>query len=137
MWPRLIIIMQYLTKKECSSLLALLGEESLHACTLRNEPERMVRVSWVGKHIVTVEPLKELLLVRVTGVFPGCYVSLVEKAIQEAAMRESGYYCLSARELEGFALAEITIYGVPHNDHNALRNEIENMCHQLDVLCFA
>ena len=64
-------------------------------------------------------------------------VSLVEKAIQEAAMRESGYYCLSARELEGFALAEITIYGVPHDDHNVLRNEIENMCHQLDVLCFA
>ena len=116
-------------------MLALLGEESLQACKTRNEAERVVRVSWVGRHIVTLEPLKDQLLIRVTGVFPSCYAYEVEKIMQEAAMRESGYYCFSARELIGFVLAEITIYGLPHHDLTILKKELECACARLDELC--
>lgn len=135
MWPRLIIIMQYLTKKECSSLLALLGEESLRACRERREQNKFVGVSWVGSHIVTIEAMQGQLLVRVTAVFHQKYENDVEEKMHEAAMRESGYYQFSSRELSGFSLAEITVYGVPENSLSILQQEIEAMCNKLDHAC--
>jgi len=127
--------MRYATKKECSSLLAMLGEESLLACKRRNEPEASVGVSWVGDHIVTVENFEGQLIVRVTAVLPMMYGEEVECRMHVAAMREAGYYHLSSRSLSGFILAEVTVYGIPNTTHPAFRQEVETMCGKLDAIC--
>ena len=107
--------MRYATKKECSSLLAMLGEESLLACKRRNEPEASVGVSWVGDHIVTVESFHGGLLLRVAAPLHLGDMDKAERRLQEAAMRDHGQYHFSVRELAGFVLAEITAHGITKN----------------------
>ena len=127
--------MQITRKKECACLLAFLGEESLRSCKERKEREKSVRVSWVGRHIVTVEVYRGQLLARVTAAFPEEYENAIEQRIQDAAMRESGYYHFSARKIYGFSLAEIAVYGLPSNQPSDLQQEIETMCSKLDEAC--
>lgn len=107
--------MQYATKKECSSLLALLAEESLRACKARKESEKSVGVRWVGNHIVTVEGFYEGWLIRVALPLYPQGKEWAERQIQEAALRDNGQFYYSVRELAGIVLAEITAYGIPQH----------------------
>ena len=135
MRPALTVSMQYAKKKECSHLLALLGEESLAACQKRNEAEKSVGVSWVGSYIVTLESWHGDLLARVTAALPPEFEEEVERRMYSAAMRKSGHYHLSSRLLGGFVLAEITVYGAPPVGEPAFRRELEAMCDMLEAVC--
>ena len=92
--PPFIIFVRYATKDECSSLLALLGEESLLACKQRNDRDQ------------------------------------AEQQLSEAALQDDGQFHFSVREAAGFALAEITAYGIPKDDR--LGDTIRCMIEKLD-----
>lgn len=88
------------------------------------------RVCWCQNRILTMESLGENLLVRVDAVLPSNHTPEVERLMQEAAMRESGYYQFSAREIGGLVLAQIMICAVL--DSGELMQELDAMYAKLD-----
>lgn len=88
------------------------------------------RVCWCQNRILTMESLGENLLVRVDAVLIGNHAPEVDRLMQEAAMRESGYYQFSVREVGGFVLAQIMVYAIP--DSGDLSQEIDAMYAELN-----
>lgn len=128
--PPLVLTMalDYATKKECASLLAELGEESW-----RNEKKRgggYHSVGWVHGRIMTVEDAGNNMLVRFAAAFHPESADEVERRMEEAAMREEGYYHFSSRIIAGLVLAEITIYAIPEDCDFVL--EYDTMNKKLD-----
>ena len=128
--PPFIIFVRYATKDECSSLLALLGEGSLLACKQRNEPEKSIGVSWIGRNIVALESFCEDWLIRVSVPLHLQDRDQAEHQLSEAALQDDGQFYFSVREAAGFALAEITAYGIPKDDR--LGDTIRCMIEKLD-----
>lgn len=116
-------------KKDCAALLAQLGEESLRAAVGQGDT-KFSRVSWCQNRILTLESLGENLLVRVAAALPICHALVVERLMQEAAMRESGYYQFSTRGMDEFILAQIMLYTAPN--HPELIQELDGMYAKLD-----
>lgn len=122
-------MMVFATKKECAPLIAQLAEESLQ--TVKGQGgEELSRVYWCKERVLTIERFDGDLLVRVDAVLPACHTLEVERLMQEAAMRESGYYQLSTREVGGFVLAQVIIY--TRSDNPELSTEIHTMYAKLD-----
>lgn len=122
-------MLSFVKKKECSKLLALLGEESWNAAKKRGD-KPCESVSWVHDRIMTVECFGDNMLVRFAAVLHPGHADEVERRMQEAAMREEGYYHFSSRVVAGFVLAEITIYAIPESRDFVL--EYHTMREKLD-----
>lgn len=126
--------MVFATKKECAPLIAQLAEESLRTVK-ETGCEEFSRVYWCKERILTIERFGDDLLVRVDAVLHGCHTPEVERMVQNAAMRESGYYQLSTREMSGFVLAQVMIYTNPESSD--LSHELEALYGKLEEVLSA
>lgn len=124
--------MRFATKKECSALLAFLGEESWRSANIQKGNSPFAQVSWVGGHIVTVRQAGGHLLLRVGIAFTLDENEAVERLLEAAAMREVEDHCFSARKVCGLTLAEVSGYVSAGSRRAELVEEYQRMCRKLD-----
>ena len=102
--------MKFAAKKECSALLAFLGEENWRSANIQKGSCPFAQVSWVDGHIVTVRQAGGHLLLRVGIALTLDESEAVERLLEAAAMREAEDHCFSVRRACGFTLAEVSGY---------------------------
>ncbi len=110
----------------------MLGEECWQAAKERKETDPFCRVAWVHDHIMIMEKIGEYLQIRSCVVFPCEQMETVDAFISAAAMRESGHYHFSTRQLAGFLLAEVSVYVLFANTAEELCKEFTEMNRKLD-----
>ena len=91
--------MKFATKKECSALLAFLGEESQCNAKFQQNGCPFAQVSWVDGHIVTVRQAGSHLLLRVGVALVPDQGEIVERLLETASMREAEDHCFSVRRV--------------------------------------
>ena len=124
--------MKFATKKECSALLAFLGEESWRSANIQKGSCPFAQVSWVDGHIVTVRQTGGHLLLRVGVALALDESKTVERLLETASMREAEDHCFSARKVCGFTLAEVSGYVSAGSRKAELTEEYRRMCRKLD-----
>lgn len=124
--------MKFATKKECSALLAFLGEESWRSANIQKGSCPFAQVSWVDGHIVTVRQAGGHLLLRVGIALTLDESEAVERLLEAVAMREVEDHCFSSRVVFGFTLAEVSGYVSAGSRRTAFEEEFQRMCKKLD-----
>lgn len=124
--------MKLAAKKECSALLAFLGEENWRSANIQKGSSPFAQVSWVDGHIVTVRQAGGHLLLRVGVALVSDQGEIVERLLEAAAMREVEDHCFSARKVCGFMLAEVSGYVSAGSRRAELVEEYQRMCRKLD-----
>ena len=124
--------MRFATKKECSALLAFLGEENWRSANIQKGGCPFAQVSWVDGHIVTVRQAGGHLLLRVGVALALDESETVEQLVETASMREAEDHCFSSRVVCGFTLAEVERYVSAGSMRAALEGEYRRMCRKLD-----
>lgn len=127
-----MFVMRFATKKECSALLAFLGEESWRGAKLQRNSCPFAQVSWVDGHIVTVRQAGGHLLLRVGVALALDESETVERLLETASMREAEDHCFSSRVVCGFTLAEVEGYVSAGSGKAALEEEYRRMQRKLD-----
>lgn len=124
--------MKFAAKKECSALLAFLGEENWRSANIQKGNSPFAQVSWVDGHIVTVRQAGGHLLLRIGVALAPDQGEIVERLLEAAAMREVEDHCFSARKVCGFMLAEVSGYVSAGSRRAELVEEYQRMCRKLD-----
>ena len=124
--------MKFATKKECSALLAFLGEESQCNAKFQQNGCPFAQVSWVDGHIVTVRQAGSHLLLRVGVALVPDQGEIVERLLETASMREAEDHCFSARKVYGLTLVEVSGYVSAGSRRAELVEEYQRMCRKLD-----
>lgn len=68
--------------------------------------------AWANDKIIITETYGPELILHVLAVIPSGSKKAMGCILREAAMREHGYYDYCAREIEGFTLAHVSVYGL-------------------------
>ncbi len=130
--PRPMFDMRFATKKECSALLAFLGEENWRSANIQKGSCPFVQVSWVDGHIVTVRQVGGHLLLRVGVILVLDQGEIMERLLEAAAMREVEDHCFSSRVVCGLTLAEVSGYVSAGSGRTTLEGEYRKMQAKLD-----
>lgn len=124
--------MKFATKKECSALLAFLGEENWRSANIQKGNSPFAQVSWVDGHIVTVRQAGGHLLLRVGVALAPDQGEIVERLLETASMQEAEDHCFSARKVYGLTLVEVSGYVPVGSGRAAFEEEFQRMCKKLD-----
>ena len=127
--------MKFAAKKECSALLAFLGEENWRSANIQKGSSPFAQVSWVDGHIVTVRQAGGHLLLRVGVALAPDQGEIVERLLETASMQEAEDYVFSAQGICNFLLVEVSGYIQLVLDKKGIEEEYRKMCKKLnDVL---
>lgn len=130
--PPEVLMMKFATKKECSALLAFLGEENWRSANIQHSSCPFAQVSWVDDHILTVRQAGGHFLLRISAALSIDDEETAERLLEAAAMREAEDYCFSVRKVCGFVLAEVTGYVQTILGRKGIEEEYQKLRKKLD-----
>ena len=111
----------------------MLAEESWRNVKKHSNGKGVGKVSVIDGRIIITEINDQEITLHMAAAISKSYENMLEELVCEAAMRESGDYQYSLREVNEILLVQVSAYGIKSNDD--LENELSRLFVKLtDVL---